>query len=129
MSCSTCICTGGDQLTVARSRGFQRIRINSTRRKDRLEGLVPIVEDWHAKVSILGVSSHVHVHVHVQYMYNSNAHVFYHCAGYLEAAIQMLVRYGPWNPLPAPETNQPTQCGEGSQQVYCSLRRIFYLSS
>lgn len=46
---------GGDQLTATRARGCQRIRSNSTRGKDRLEGLVPVVEDWHAKVSILGV--------------------------------------------------------------------------
>lgn len=51
------ILTGGDQLTVARSRSCQRIRSNSTRGKERLEGLVPIVEDWHAKVSLLGVST------------------------------------------------------------------------
>lgn len=47
---------GGDQLTAARGRGSKRIRSNSTRGKDRLEGLEPIIEDWHAKVCLLGVS-------------------------------------------------------------------------
>ena len=47
--------TGGDQMTAARARGSQRVRSNSERGKDRLEGLQPVVEDWHAKVCLLGV--------------------------------------------------------------------------
>ena len=47
---------GGDQMTAARTRGSKRIRSNSLRGKERLEGLVPVVEDWHAKVCLLGVS-------------------------------------------------------------------------
>ena len=41
---------GGDQLTAKRARGSQHVRSNSLRGKDRLEGLKPVVEDWHAKV-------------------------------------------------------------------------------
>lgn len=41
---------GGDQLTVARVRGCQRLRSNSNDGTARLEGLVPMVEDWHARV-------------------------------------------------------------------------------
>ena len=48
---------GGDQLTAKRARGSQYVRSNSLRGKDRLEGLKPVVEDWHAKVCLLGVSS------------------------------------------------------------------------
>ena len=40
---------GGDQLTAARVRSSQKVRCNSHRGCDRLEGLVPVVEDWHAK--------------------------------------------------------------------------------
>ena len=47
---------GGDQMTVARTRGTQRIRSNAERGKERLEGLVPVIEDWHAKMCFLGVS-------------------------------------------------------------------------
>ena len=36
---------GGDQLTVARARGAQRIRSNSTKSEDRLDGLLPVAED------------------------------------------------------------------------------------
>lgn len=39
---------GGDQLTAKRGRGSQHVRSNSLRGKDRLEGLKPVVEDWHA---------------------------------------------------------------------------------
>ena len=42
-------------MTAARARGSQRVRSNSERGKDRLEGLQPVVEDWHAKVALLGV--------------------------------------------------------------------------
>ena len=51
--------TGGDQMTAAQARGSQRVRSNSERGKDRFEGLQPVVEDWHAKVCLLGVSSTV----------------------------------------------------------------------
>ena len=39
---------GGDQLTVAEMCGAQRIRRNSYSGRDRVEGLVPVAEDWHA---------------------------------------------------------------------------------
>ena len=46
----------GDQLTVERMRGAQAIRSNSENGIDQLRGFVPVVADWHAKVSFLGVS-------------------------------------------------------------------------
>ncbi len=48
---------GGDQLTVARAKGAQRVRENSQHAMGRLEGFVPVVEDWHAKVCLLEVLS------------------------------------------------------------------------
>ena len=48
---------GGDQMIAVCARGAQRIRSNSDRAKDGLEGVVPVAEDWHAKVCILGVST------------------------------------------------------------------------
>lgn len=47
---------GGDQLTAKRARGGVRIRNNSTNSADRLEGLLPVSEDWHTKVVFLEVS-------------------------------------------------------------------------
>ena len=39
---------GGDQLTACRCRGAQSARINDDDTAERLIGLVPVVEDWHA---------------------------------------------------------------------------------
>lgn len=47
---------GGDQLTAVRARGGKNIRSNSERGRDRLQGLIPVIEDWHTKVCLLGVS-------------------------------------------------------------------------
>ena len=46
---------GGDQLTVARARGAQKIRSNSFKSEDRLDGVLPVAEDWHGKMCLLQV--------------------------------------------------------------------------
>lgn len=46
---------GGDQLAVERIKGAQSLRKNSTRAAGRLEGFVPVSEDWHAKACFLQV--------------------------------------------------------------------------
>ena len=46
---------GGDQLTVARARGAQLIRSNSSNNEDRLAGLLPAAEDWHTKLCLMQV--------------------------------------------------------------------------
>ena len=43
------ILLGGDQLTVARIREAVAVRSNHENGKDRLEGIVPVIEDWHAR--------------------------------------------------------------------------------
>ena len=48
-----CVLYGGDQLTAKGARGGVRIRNNSTNSADCLEGLLPVSEDWHAKVVFL----------------------------------------------------------------------------
>lgn len=48
---------GGDMLTAARARGSKNIVSNSQRGKDRLEGVIPVVEDWHAKLCLLEVGN------------------------------------------------------------------------
>lgn len=52
------IIVGGDQMTAARVRGCQRLMSNSGDDIERLEGMTAIVEDWHAKVVFLVVSTH-----------------------------------------------------------------------
>ncbi len=46
---------GGDYLSVARARGAQHIRRTSELEIYRLDGLLPVTEDWHAKVCLLEV--------------------------------------------------------------------------
>ena len=46
---------GGDQLTVAQICGSQRIRGNSDTNEERLDGLLLVAEDWHAKVCFMEV--------------------------------------------------------------------------
>lgn len=50
------ILLGGDQLTVARARGAQRIRNNSESGSACLEGFLPVAEDWHTKLCYMKVS-------------------------------------------------------------------------
>lgn len=47
---------GGDQLTAARGRGCQELRINSDTSTGRLQGLIPVAEDWHTSVTLLVVN-------------------------------------------------------------------------
>lgn len=47
---------GGDQLTVARSRSAIRNVANGESSSAKLLGLVPVIEDWHTKLTVLTVS-------------------------------------------------------------------------
>lgn len=45
----------GDQLNVSRIRGSQRIRGNSDTSEQRLDGLLPVSDDWHSKMCFMEV--------------------------------------------------------------------------
>jgi L1 cell adhesion molecule like protein len=47
---------GGDQLTAARIPGAITAMANNTTSHTRLEGIVPVIEDWHAVVVLLQVN-------------------------------------------------------------------------
>lgn len=47
---------GGDQLTVVRARGAIDIRDDHNPSSDKLRGLLPVIEDWHSRMTILKVS-------------------------------------------------------------------------
>lgn len=49
------ILLGGDQLTVARVRGSQGIVSNSYNGSERIEGFIPVIEDWHTKMCYMQV--------------------------------------------------------------------------
>ena len=48
---------GGDQLSVARSRSTKILRCTHDKATDRLEGLVPVPEDWHTRMTFMKVST------------------------------------------------------------------------
>ena len=50
------IIIGGDQLTAARARGAKKAKLHVNSPISRLEGLIPVAEDWHTKVTLLKVS-------------------------------------------------------------------------
>lgn len=58
------ILLGGDQLTVARARVSIGARQDHVTRRKRLEGLLPVVEDWHAKQCLLKVHNFKYKYIH-----------------------------------------------------------------
>ena len=46
---------GGDLLSAVRARGAQRIRSNSATSEAKLDGVLPVVEDWHCKLCFMEV--------------------------------------------------------------------------
>ena len=46
---------GGDQLTVACARGAQAMRASHDGPSDHLEGIIPVVEDWHSRMTLIRV--------------------------------------------------------------------------
>ena len=46
---------GGNYSSVAQARGSQLIRINSECSRDKMEQMLPVAEDWHAKLCLLEV--------------------------------------------------------------------------
>ena len=46
---------GGDQLTTERARTVRDVFSNSDASASRLEGLIPVAEDWHAKMCLYKV--------------------------------------------------------------------------
>ena len=52
----THILISGDQLTAARIRSSQRVLSNSESKDEGLEGLIPVIDDWHTKMCFMKVS-------------------------------------------------------------------------
>ena len=46
---------GGDQLTVSRSRSAQSACCNDDDSEERFDGLIPVAEDWHARMTLMRV--------------------------------------------------------------------------
>ncbi len=52
---------GGDLLTAVRVKGAQRIRQNSDHPVGRLQGFIPVAEDWHANVCLMEVHCYLNI--------------------------------------------------------------------
>lgn len=46
---------GGDQLTVAHMRGTQTLQDTQDKPVNCLEGVIPVVEDWHSRMTLMKV--------------------------------------------------------------------------
>lgn len=46
---------GGDQLTVCQSKAAQAACCNDDNPVEQLEGLIPVFEDWHARLTLMRV--------------------------------------------------------------------------
>ena len=51
------ILLGGDQLTTCRCRGAQSARCHEDESTERFDGLIPVTEDWHARMTLMRVST------------------------------------------------------------------------
>ena len=55
------ILLGGDQLTAVGARGVQAFRCTHDTSTNRIDGLFPVIEDWHARVTLAKVFILAHV--------------------------------------------------------------------
>ena len=46
----------GDQMTAARARAAKETQLNGQTSFKRLDGIIPVLEDWHTKGNFMGVS-------------------------------------------------------------------------
>lgn len=97
---------GGDQLTAERATGAKRSLANENRGCDRLEGLVPIIEDWHSKVCFLKVNLLV---VIIATFLISHACTL----GYLEKIVQYFIGCQYWYSVPTKECHSKKKCDKG----------------
>ena len=51
----TKILLGGDQLTVARAHSAKGMRVNHENAKSCLKGIIPVIEDWHTRLTLMKV--------------------------------------------------------------------------
>ena len=54
---------GGDQLTAVRVRSAQALRDTLDSATQRFEGLIPVIEDWHARTILLQVCLMSKLHI------------------------------------------------------------------
>ena len=98
-ACVHPILFGGDQLTAARARGAKRAKGNSITASSRLDGLIPVAEDWHTRLNYMGVilsyNSTYRALMHGLYPY-----IFFSIVGDMEVLLFHNFPHRPWDSLP-----------------------------
>ena len=95
---------GGDQLTVARASSAIRNVGNGNNSSTQLLGLIPVIEDWHTKMTLLSVCL---------YSITKNVH-YYIKIGYMETLLFFKVIWVAWNSISIKKSIRKDQCESGS---------------
>jgi hypothetical protein len=98
------ILLGGDQLSTSRARSAKATKRTEKPYAERLDGLVPVFEDWHTRVTLISVRQHdiVPLCMCCHYIFNTNLHMFVY-TGHLDQIIQGYMG-NPWYSLSATES-------------------------
>lgn len=83
---------GGDQLTVARARGAQVLRSTHDSAVSRITGLIPVIEDWHARMTMMKVCMYIVSQIALKI----------YLPGAMEKTLFQAVRKGQRYPFPTP---------------------------
>ena len=62
------ILLGGDQVSQARARSALKTKANGEKPSQRLEGIIPTIEDWHTKLTLFEVREcidEITFHIHI----------------------------------------------------------------
>ena len=109
------ILIGGDQLTAERVKGAQSLRRNSTHATGRLQGFVPVSEDWHAKVCFLEVG--------INYL---KIYLTFTPIGYMEAPRwKGTFVHRAWNTLTTQSTHKSNKCSNDTKEKRQCIGRLF----
>lgn len=88
---------GGDQLSVVRTRSAIKVKARPSK---RLEGILPTIEDWHAKLTLLEVNQ--------PFLHNNINQSLY--IGYLEIFFLKKIIFRAWYFIPITKFDWKNKC-------------------
>ena len=111
---------GGDQLMVARMEGAKSMREDSQHDAGRLDGFIPVVEDWHTKVCLLEVRL-FHVAMMIHSVCSTPCVVplillLFSPSGHVDTPIPKRCISGFWNTATATKPHQSFKCSSEAQE-------------
>ena len=108
----------GDQLTVARARSAKKAKINSVNPPLRLDGLIPVAEDWHARLNFMEVKGSCN---------ETTIHLIMACrlcmiilcdTGHMEVFCLHRIIRRPWDTLPAKKSSWKNWCWSSPRKKF-----------